>query len=63
MPSLRSHHLDSTNSLRPNLQKNVETKVISGNEAFNEAKIQDPPSPWCKQMLFIYAFSTIGFCW
>lgn len=61
--SRRSHNVGTTNALFPNPQKNVETKVITGNEAFNEAKIQDPPSPWCKQMLLIYLFSTIGFCW
>ena len=41
-------------------QKNVERKVITGNEAFNEAMIQDPPSPWSKPMLLIYAFSILG---
>lgn len=38
----------------------METKVITGNEAFNEAMLKEPPSPWSKTMLLVYAFSVIG---
>ncbi|KAL2104798.1 hypothetical protein VUR80DRAFT_9627 [Thermomyces stellatus] len=41
--------------------KHAERKVITGNEAFNEAMIQDPPQPWSKPMILIYLASTIGF--
>ncbi|KAM5367892.1 hypothetical protein ACJZ2D_009803 [Fusarium nematophilum] len=39
----------------------VETKVVSGNEAFQKALIEDPPSAWSKGQLFIYLFSLVGF--
>ncbi|KAH7313450.1 general substrate transporter [Stachybotrys elegans] len=42
-------------------EKHVETKVVHGNEAFNEAMIKEPPNTWSRGQLFIYAFSVIGF--
>ncbi|EON95871.1 putative lactose permease protein [Phaeoacremonium minimum UCRPA7] len=41
--------------------KEVETKVVKGNEAFNEAMIKEPPNPWTRAQLLIYAFSIVGF--
>ncbi|SPO02566.1 related to lactose permease [Cephalotrichum gorgonifer] len=41
--------------------KGVETKQIVGHEAFTEAMTLDPPSPWSGPMLWLYAFSLIGF--
>ena len=39
----------------------VEHKVHQGNEAFAAAMVADPPSPWTRNQLLIYAFSVIGF--
>ncbi|TQS33737.1 hypothetical protein Golomagni_05906, partial [Golovinomyces magnicellulatus] len=39
----------------------VETKVVSGNEAFHEARLKEPPNKWAKHMLLVYLFSVIGF--
>ncbi|KAJ0383655.1 hypothetical protein COL922a_010052 [Colletotrichum nupharicola] len=41
--------------------KEVETKVVTGSEAFNEAMIKEPPSAWTKAQILIYAFSLVGF--
>lgn len=38
-----------------------ETKVVKGNEAFNEAMLKDPPTAWTQAQLLVYAFSLIGF--
>lgn len=43
------------------LKKDVQVKVIKGNEAFNEALIKDPPNPWSQAQLLIYLFSFVGF--
>lgn len=43
------------------MQKEVETKVITGNEAFTEAMLKDPPKTWSTPQVMIYAFSIIGF--
>lgn len=43
------------------LQKEVETKVVHGNEAFNEAMLKENPAPWTKQQIMIYLFSLVGF--
>lgn len=39
----------------------VEHKVHQGNEAFAAAMVADPPSPWTRNQIMIYAFSVIGF--
>jgi MFS family permease len=44
-----------------NVQKHIDRKVVTGNEAFNEAMIKEPPSAWSRGQLFMYAFSLIGF--
>ncbi|KAF5027028.1 hypothetical protein F66182_904 [Fusarium sp. NRRL 66182] len=36
-------------------------KVVTGNEAFQRALIEEPPSAWSKGQLLVYAFSFIGF--
>ncbi|KAF4847884.1 Lactose permease [Colletotrichum siamense] len=41
--------------------KEVETRVVTGSEAFNEAMIKEPPSAWTKAQILIYAFSLVGF--
>jgi sugar porter (SP) family MFS transporter len=41
--------------------KEVETRVIYGNEAFMEAIIKEPPRAFSGRMICIYLFSTIGF--
>ncbi|KAI0020815.1 general substrate transporter [Xylariomycetidae sp. FL0641] len=43
------------------LQGQQETKVVKGNEAFNEAMIKEPPSAWTKQQILVYLFSLVGF--
>jgi sugar porter (SP) family MFS transporter len=42
-------------------QKEVETVVVRGNEAYNEALLKEPPSAWTKAQIFLYAFSIVGF--
>lgn len=42
-------------------QKQVETKIIKGNEAFGEAMIKEPPSAWTHAQIMVYAFSVVGF--
>lgn len=39
----------------------VQAKVVTGNEAFAQALIQDPPSAWSRPQIMIYLFSLIGF--
>lgn len=39
----------------------MKTHVVTGNEAFNEAMLKEPPSAWSKAQLFVYAFSIVGF--
>ncbi|KAF7561759.1 hypothetical protein G7046_g2388 [Stylonectria norvegica] len=41
--------------------KEIQTKVVKGNEAYNEAMIKEPPSAWTKAQLMVYAFSLIAF--
>jgi hypothetical protein len=43
------------------LKKPVETKVVKGNEAYNEAMLKEPPSAWTGPQIMIYLFSIIGF--
>ncbi|KAH6892633.1 general substrate transporter [Thelonectria olida] len=42
-------------------KRDIRTKVVGGNTAFEEAMIRDPPRAWTKAQVFIYLFSTIGF--
>lgn len=42
-------------------KKDIRTTVVTGNEAFNEAMIKEPPQAWSKQQILIYACSTVGF--
>ncbi|KAH8734635.1 general substrate transporter [Ilyonectria robusta] len=42
-------------------KKEVKTHVVTGNEAFNEAMLKEPPNAWSKAQLFVYAFSVVGF--
>ncbi|KAF5008857.1 hypothetical protein FDECE_4881 [Fusarium decemcellulare] len=42
-------------------KKPIETIVVSGNDAFNEAMIKESPSAWTKAQMMIYAFSIVGF--
>ncbi|KAJ2894438.1 putative lactose permease protein [Zalerion maritima] len=42
-------------------KKNVDTKVMTGNEAFNEAMFKEPPGAWTKPQILIYAASVVGF--
>lgn len=49
-----------TNKLSP-LQVIVDTKVVHGNEAFNEALLKEPPQKFTSPMMMIYLFSIIGF--
>ncbi|TPX16319.1 uncharacterized protein E0L32_003968 [Thyridium curvatum] len=37
------------------------TKVVKGNEAFQEAMIKEPPRAWTQAQILIYIFSVIGF--
>ena len=39
----------------------VETKVVGGNAAFNEAMLKEPPNPWTKHAMFLFAASLVGF--
>jgi MFS family permease len=41
--------------------KEVQTRVIHGNEAFMEAIIKEPPRAFSGRMILIYLFSIIGF--
>ncbi|KAJ9136571.1 General substrate transporter [Pleurostoma richardsiae] len=42
-------------------KKEIETKVVRGHEAFNEAMIKEPPRAWSGPQILIYLFSIIGF--
>ncbi|KAK1763177.1 general substrate transporter [Phialemonium atrogriseum] len=44
-----------------NDHKNLQTKVVTGHEAFNEAMIKDPPQAWSGPQIMIYLFSIVGF--
>lgn len=44
------------------MQKHVETKVVTGDEAYNEAMLKEPPSPWTHGQIMIYLFSLVAFC-
>ncbi|KAG8425608.1 hypothetical protein J3458_002292 [Metarhizium acridum] len=41
--------------------KQVETRVVTGDEAFNEALLKEPPTPWSRGQLMIYLFSLVAF--
>jgi hypothetical protein len=43
------------------LQKEIITKVVKGNEAFNEAMLKDPPQPWTHAQIMVYLFSLCAF--
>lgn len=43
------------------LQKHIETKIVKGNEAYNEAMIKEPPSAWTRGQIMVYMFSLVGF--
>lgn len=43
------------------VQKHVETRVVTGDEAFNEALLKEPPTPWSRGQLMIYLFSLVAF--
>lgn len=43
------------------VQKQVETRVVTGDEAFNEALLKEPPTPWSRGQLMIYLFSLVAF--
>ncbi|KAH8905695.1 general substrate transporter [Coniochaeta sp. PMI_546] len=49
------HHQDD------DTKKEVETRVVTGNEAYNEAMLKEPPSAWTGPQIMIYLFSIIGF--
>lgn len=42
-------------------QKVVETKVVRGNEAYNQAMLLEPPKAWSTPQILIYMSSLIGF--
>ncbi|KAK2594316.1 hypothetical protein QQS21_007961 [Conoideocrella luteorostrata] len=42
-------------------EKHVETKVVTGDEAYNEAMLKEPPSPWTRGQIMIYLFSLVAF--
>ncbi|KAB5549491.1 general substrate transporter [Coniochaeta sp. 2T2.1] len=39
----------------------IQTRVVRGNEAYNEALLKEKPYAWSKPQLMIYAFSIVGF--
>lgn len=47
--------------LTPSPQKDVHTKIVRGNEAFNEAMLKEPPLAWSKAMIMVYLFSIVAF--
>lgn len=42
-------------------EKNVEHKIVTGNEAYNEAMIKEPPSLMAKGQMLLCLFSIVGF--
>ncbi|KAH7367791.1 lactose permease [Plectosphaerella cucumerina] len=60
-----SEKIDTVDSVQPHDdgadKKQIETKVIKGNEAFNEAMFKEDPKPWTKQQILLYCCSLIGF--
>lgn len=39
----------------------MDTKIVKGNEAYEEAMIKEPPYAWTNGQLWLYAFSLVGF--
>jgi MFS family permease len=39
----------------------MDTRVVTGDEAFNEAMLKEPPSPWTRGQIMIYLFSLVAF--
>lgn len=35
--------------------------MVTGDEAFNEAMLKEPPSPWTRGQIMIYLFSLVAF--
>ncbi|KAH6695487.1 lactose permease [Plectosphaerella plurivora] len=60
-----SEKIDTVDSVQPHddghEKKQIETKVIRGNEAFSEAMFKENPKPWTKQQILLYAASVVGF--
>ncbi|KAM0329496.1 hypothetical protein ACHAQA_004805 [Verticillium albo-atrum] len=60
-----SEKFDTVDTVQPQEdtyeKKEVETKIIGGNEAFGEAMIKEPPRAWSKAMILVYLFSIVGF--
>jgi len=59
-----SEKFDTVQSVHPqddDPKKEVDIKVITGNEAFTEAMLKDPPAAWSGPQVLIYCFSIIGF--
>lgn len=42
--------------------KVVDTKILQGDEAYNQAMLKEPPIPWNAIAMQLYAISIIGFC-
>lgn len=42
-------------------KKDIQTKIVTGNEAFNEAMLKEPPQAWSRAQIIIYACSLVGF--
>jgi hypothetical protein len=43
-------------------QKVVAVKVVSGDEAFQQAMIKEPPRPWSIPSIKLYFVVVVGFC-
>ncbi|KAK5992567.1 Lactose permease [Cladobotryum mycophilum] len=41
--------------------KDFDTRIVSGNEAFNQAMLAEPPQPWTHPNLQIYLFSIVAY--
>lgn len=52
-------HVDSDNMEKPTA---VVTKVVMGDEGFNQAMIKEPPFPFNAVAIHLYLISMIGFC-
>lgn len=55
--------MDTTEHVEPGMDKHavVSTKVVVGDEAFNQAMIKEPPIPFNGVAMILYACSIVGF--
>lgn len=61
--SLPSGHRKTNSPLQFDKEQNVvAVKVVSGDEAFQQAMIKDPPRPWSIPSIKLYLVVVVGFC-